>query len=738
MAEGHAVSAGRTLQLSVPSMDCASCATTVEAAITRAAPTAEPEARPASGTVRVRYDPLAADRSAIRAAVEAAGYPVTDETTTGTMLAAGRQEIWRSRRAVLTAVAAVGLVMGMVAEWVVGAAVGALPVAEVAFLVATMTGGAMIIRGGLRSVRELTMDIDLLMSVAIIGAWVASLAYGVALYFEAATLAVLFSLAELLERASMERARGALRALAALVPDEARVETPTGTELRPTSSVAAGDRVVVRPGEKLPLDGRVITGSSAIDQSTITGESVPEEVQPGDVVYAGTLNHTGALTVEVTAPAAESTIAEVTRLVDAAQRGDTAAEQFVDRFAGIYTPVIVSFAAVTMLAGPAILGVTQSTAIVYGLTLIVLACPCAFVIATPVSVVSSITAAAREGVVITGGVHLETLADATVALFDKTGTITTGMLSVTDVVGFGATAPEDALSIAAAIESDSSHPIARAIRTAADERLLDMGGSTAVESTTGVGIAGTVGGDRYRIGKPDAFVLDQPTSVTPLDAGEVVGPVVRPDRAVVAPLEEAGKTVVVIADDTGPIGAIALADTPRPAVADTIASLQRSGVQTTAMLTGDNERAAAAVATTAGVDTVHAGLLPEEKLAIVEAYQSRGATVAMFGDGVNDAPALAAADVGVAMGARGTDIAIDAADITLLDEGFAQTGRLRRLALATRRVIRQNIAAALLVKAVLAVGVPFGLVPIWAAVLIGDAGMTIAVTSNALRLRSVS
>ena len=738
MAEGHAVSAGRTLQLSVPSMDCASCATTVEAAITRAAPTAEPEARPASGTVRVRYDPLAADRSAIRAAVEAAGYPVTDETTTGTMLAAGRQEIWRSRRAVLTAVAAVGLVMGMVAEWVVGAAVGALPVAEVAFLVATMTGGAMIIRGGLRSVRELTMDIDLLMSVAIIGAWVASLAYGVALYFEAATLAVLFSLAELLERASMERARGALRALAALVPDEARVETPTGTELRPTSSVAAGDRVVVRPGEKLPLDGRVITGSSAIDQSTITGESVPEEVQPGDVVYAGTLNHTGALTVEVTAPAAESTIAEVTRLVDAAQRGDTAAEQFVDRFAGIYTPVIVSFAAVTMLAGPAILGVTQSTAIVYGLTLIVLACPCAFVIATPVSVVSSITAAAREGVVITGGVHLETLADATVALFDKTGTITTGMLSVTDVVGFGATAPEDALSIAAAIESDSSHPIARAIRTAADERLLDMGGSTAVESTTGVGIAGTVGGDRYRIGKPDAFVLDQPTSVTPLDAGEVVGPVVRPDRAVVAPLEEAGKTVVVIADGTGPIGAIALADTPRPAVADTIASLQRSGVQTTAMLTGDNERAAAAVATTAGVDTVHAGLLPEEKLAIVEAYQSRGATVAMFGDGVNDAPALAAADVGVAMGARGTDIAIDAADITLLDEGFAQTGRLRRLALATRRVIRQNIAAALLVKAVLAVGVPFGLVPIWAAVLIGDAGMTIAVTSNALRLRSVS
>jgi Cd2+/Zn2+-exporting ATPase len=719
-------------------MDCASCATTVEAAITRAAPTAEPEARPASGTVRVRYDPLAADRSAIRAAVEAAGYPVTDETTTGTMLAAGRQEIWRSRRAVLTAVAAVGLVMGMVAEWVVGAAVGALPVAEVAFLVATMTGGAMIIRGGLRSVRELTMDIDLLMSVAIIGAWVASLAYGVALYFEAATLAVLFSLAELLERASMERARGALRALAALVPDEARVETPTGTELRPTSSVAAGDRVVVRPGEKLPLDGRVITGSSAIDQSTITGESVPEEVQPGDAVYAGTLNHTGALTVEVTAPAAESTIAEVTRLVDAAQRGDTAAEQFVDRFAGIYTPVIVSFAAVTMLAGPAILGVTQSTAIVYGLTLIVLACPCAFVIATPVSVVSSITAAAREGVVITGGVHLETLADATVALFDKTGTITTGMLSVTDVVGFGATAPEDALSIAAAIESDSSHPIARAIRTAADERSLDMGGSTAVESTTGVGIAGTVGGDRYRIGKPDAFVLDQPTSVTPLDAGEVVGPVVRPDRAVVAPLEEAGKTVVVIADGTGPIGAIALADTPRPAVADTIASLQRSGVQTTAMLTGDNERAAAAVATTAGVDTVHAGLLPEEKLAIVEAYQSRGATVAMFGDGVNDAPALAAADVGVAMGARGTDIAIDAADITLLDEGFAQTGRLRRLALATRRVIRQNIAAALLVKAVLAVGVPFGLVPIWAAVLIGDAGMTIAVTSNALRLRSVS
>ena len=738
MVDGHAVSADRTLQLSVPSMDCASCATTVEAAIARAAPAAAPTARPASGTVRVRYDPLEVDRTAIRSAVEDAGYPVTDETTTGTMLAAGRQEVWRSRRAVLTAIAAVGLAVGMLTEWVISPAVGAVPVAEVAYLVATLTGGAVIIRGGLRSVRELTMDIDLLMSIAIVGAWVASLAYGVGLYFEAATLAVLFSIAELLERASMERARGALRALAALVPDEARVETPTGTALRPTASVAVGDHVVVRPGEKLPLDGRVIDGSSAIDQSTITGESVPEEVAPGDAVFAGTLNHTGAITLEVTAPAAESTIAEVTRLVDAAQRGDTAAEQFVDRFAGLYTPVIVVFAAVTMLAGPTLLGVTQSTAIVYGLTLIVLACPCAFVIATPVSVVSSITAAAREGIVITGGVHLETLADATVALFDKTGTVTTGVLSVTDVMGFDGTDPTEVLAVAAAIESDSSHPIARAIWAAGDAAGLQLRAPTAVESTTGVGIAGVVGTERYRIGKPDAFALEQPASVTPLEPAAIDGPVERIDRDVVAPLEAAGKTVVLLADADGPVGAVALADTARPDAAETIAALGRSGLGTTALLTGDNERAAAAIAAAAGIDTVHAGLLPDEKLALVEAYQADGATVVMFGDGVNDAPALAAADVGVAMGARGTDIAIDAADITLLDDGFAQTGRLRRLAVATRRVIRQNIGAALLVKALLAVGVPFGLVPIWAAVLIGDAGMTIAVTSNALRLRSVS
>jgi Cd2+/Zn2+-exporting ATPase len=738
MSDGHAVSADRTLQLSVPSMDCGSCGATVEEAIVRAAPAAEVTARPASGTVRVRYDPLEVDRATIRSAVEDAGYAVADETTTGTMLAAGRQEVWRSRRAVLTAVAAVGLVVGMLTEWVIETAVGAVPLAEMAYLLATVTGGAMIIRGGLRSARSLSMDIDLLMTVAIVGAWVASLVYGVGLYFEAATLAVLFSIAELLERASMERARGALRALAALVPDEARVETPTGTELRPTATVAVGDHVVVRPGEKLPLDGRVIAGTSAIDQSTITGESVPEEVGPGDAVYAGTLNHTGPITVEVTAPAAESTIAEVTRLVDAAQRGDTAAEQFVDRFAKIYTPVIVLFAAVTMLAGPALLGVTQSTAIVYGLTLIVLACPCAFVIATPVSVVSSITAAAREGIVITGGVHLETLADATVALFDKTGTVTTGVLSVTDVLGVAENDPAEVLAIAGAIESDSSHPIARAIHTAADATGTELQAPTAVESTTGVGIAGAVGTKRYRIGKPDAFALEQPATVRPLDAGPIAGPVDRIDRDVVAPLEAAGKTVVLIADETGPIGVVALADTPRPAAAETIAALERSGLQTTALLTGDNERAAAATAAAAGIDTVHAALLPDEKLTLVEEYQADGATVVMFGDGVNDAPALAAADVGVAMGARGTDIAIDAADITLLDDGFAQTGRLRRLALATRRVIRQNITAALLVKALLAVGVPFGLVPIWAAVLIGDAGMTIAVTSNALRLRSVS
>ena len=467
MSDGHDVSADRTLQLSVPSMDCVSCASTVEAAIARAAPAAEATARPASGTVKIRYDPLSADRSAIRMAVEGAGYPITDETTSGTMLAAGRQAIWRSRRAVLTGVATVGLLVGMLAEWVFPAAVGSVPLAELAYLAATVIGGAAILRGGLRSARELSMDIDLLMSIAIVGAWAASLVYGVALYFEAATLAVLFSIAELLERASMERARGALRALAALVPDEARVETDTGTELRPTELVELGDHVIVRPGEKLPLDGQVIAGTSAIDQSTITGESIPDEVGPGDMVYAGTLNHTGPITIEVGAPAAESTIAEVTRLVDAAQRGDTAAEQFIDRFAGIYTPIIVSSAAITMLAGPTLLGVTQSTAIVYGLTLIVLACPCAFVIATPVSVVSSITAAAREGIVITGGVHLETLAEATVALFDKTGTVTTGVLSVTDVLGFADTDPSEILAIAATVESDSAHPIAKAIITAA-------------------------------------------------------------------------------------------------------------------------------------------------------------------------------------------------------------------------------------------------------------------------------
>ncbi len=738
MSDGHDVSADRTLQLSVPSMDCASCASTVEAAIARAAPAAEATARPASGTVKIRYDPLSADRSAIRMAVEGAGYPITDETTSGTMLAAGRQAIWRSRRAVLTGVATVGLLVGMLAEWVFPAAVGSVPLAELAYLAATVIGGAAILRGGLRSARELSMDIDLLMSIAIVGAWAASLVYGVALYFEAATLAVLFSIAELLERASMERARGALRALAALVPDEARVETDTGTELRPTELVELGDHVIVRPGEKLPLDGQVIAGTSAIDQSTITGESIPDEVGPGDMVYAGTLNHTGPITIEVGAPAAESTIAEVTRLVDAAQRGDTAAEQFIDRFAGIYTPIIVSSAAITMLAGPTLLGVTQSTAIVYGLTLIVLACPCAFVIATPVSVVSSITAAAREGIVITGGVHLETLAEATVALFDKTGTVTTGVLSVTDVLGFADTDPSEILAIAATVESDSAHPIAKAITTAAGEMELDTEAPTAVESTTGVGIAGTVNTVRYEIAKPDAFPLDAPAMVAHMDDAAGADTVDRLDREVIAPMERAGKTVVVVADAGGPIGAIGLADTPRAAAAETISALEQTGVRSTALLTGDNERAAATTAAVAGIETVHAGLLPDEKLAIVESYQDRGAIVAMFGDGVNDAPALAAADVGVAMGARGTDIAIDAADITLLDEGFAQIGRLRRLAVATRRVIRQNVAAALFVKALLAIGVPFGLVPIWAAVLIGDAGMTIAVTSNALRLRSVS
>ena len=617
------------------------------------------------------------------------------------------------------------------------------------FLAAVALGGQEILREGARSARALRLDIDFLMSVAILGALTASLAFGESLYFEAATLAVLFSIAELLEGYAMDRARQSLRELMELSPDEATVRRDGEEVTVPVETVAVGEVVVVRPGEKVPTDGVVVDGESAIDQSPVTGESVPVEKTDGDEVYAGTVNETGYLEIQVTSAAGDDTLSRIVELVEDAQSNQTDREQFVERFASKYTPAVVAFAVLTTLGTPFVFGVTWPTAVVYGLTLLVLACPCAFVISTPVSVVSGITSAARHGVLVKGGDHLEAMGRVDAVAFDKTGTLTTGDLAVTDVVPLNGNSETDVLACARGLESRSEHPIAEAIVERAEDLGVDAPEVAGFESVTGKGVRATLDGDPHVAGKPGLFE-ELGFDLTHVHAATDGGVVTRAARErcerndcldlledTVPDLQSQGKTVVLVGTEDELEGLIAVAESIRPGAREAVARLRALGVERTVMLTGDNERTAQAVGDEVGVDEVRAELLPDEKVAAVDELVAEYGDVAMVGDGINDAPALATATVGIAMGAAGTDTALETADVALMGDDLSKLPYLYELAGDANAVIRQNVWASLGVKAALALAVPFGLVPIWLAVLAGDAGMTVGVTGNAMRLARV-
>jgi len=748
-----------TTKFTVPEMDCPSCAGKIEKSLDKAGVTAY-KTRPTNGTVVVTYDSSEAGEAEIISAIERAGYEVTDSSSDeseGQNATEERESIWVSPRALKTWISGGFVALGLLLEFFLTGQNGQIAsllgtelfVADGLFLVAVAFGGQEILRNGYYSARNLNLDIDFLMSVAILGALVASLAFGEALYFEAATLAFLFSIAELLERYSMDRARNSLRELMDLSPDEATVKRDSSTETVPVDEVAVGDVVVVKPGEKIPLDGTVVDGESAVNQAPITGESVPVDKAMGDEVYAGTINEEGYLEVEVTSEAGDNTLSRIVEMVEDAQSNKTEREQFVERFSAYYTPVVVAFAVLTTVGSPYVLGTTWPTAVVYGLTLLVLACPCAFVISTPVSVVSGITSAAKNGVLIKGGNHLEAMGSVDVVAFDKTGTLTKGELTVTDVVPLNENSEEDVLRCARGLEQRSEHPIGEAIVAEAGsmgvaEREIDD-----FESITGKGVRADLDGTPHFAGKPGLFeeLGFDLSHVHATTDGGVVTQTARQmcDRnncldlleETVPQLQAEGKTVVLVGTEDELEGIVAVADEIRPEAARTIARLRDLGVSRTVMLTGDNERTARAIADQVGVDEYRAELLPDEKVAAVEELIEEHEGVAMVGDGINDAPALATATVGIAMGAAGTDTALETADIALMGDDLAKLPYLYELANDANGVIRQNIWASLGVKAGLALAVPFGYVPIWLAVLAGDAGMTMAVTGNAMRLSRV-
>ncbi|MFP4591501.1 MAG: heavy metal translocating P-type ATPase [Halobacteriales archaeon] len=741
-----------TVRLDVPEMDCPTCAQKVESSVGSLEGVSSVDPRVTSGTVAVTYD----DRTtpeAIAERVERAGYAVVD----GPEPVGPEGSVWTGSRAVKTWISGLLVGLGLLFAFAlatnpaVATVLGReLVLADVLFLVAAAVAGQVIFRNGYYSLRNRNLDIDLLMSIAILGAVAAGLGFGESLYFEAATLAFLFSVAELLEASAMERARTSLRELLALSPAEATVIRDGREVTLPVEAVVVGDVVAVRPGEKVPMDGVVREGASAVDQAPITGESVPVDKVVGDEVYAGTINESGYLEVEVTSAAGENTIDRIVSLVEDAEAARTDREQFVDRFAGYYTPVVVALGVLLAVVPPLAVGASWPTYVVYGLTLLVLACPCAFVISTPVSVVSGVTSAAKHGVLIKGGRYLEAMGGVGAVALDKTGTLTTGELTVTDVVPLNGNTEADVLRCARGLEARSEHPLGQAIVERAAAEGVSGREAEAFENLTGEGVRAELDGTVHYAGKPALFE-DLGFDLTHVHATTDGGVVTTRSRQLcerndcvdlleetIPALQAAGKTVVLVGTDDELEGVIAVADRVRPGAAEAVARLRALGIDRVVMLTGDNERTARAIAEAVGIDEVRAGLLPEAKVEAVRELEAEvDGGVAMVGDGVNDAPALATATVGVAMGAAGTDTAIETADVALMADDLSRLPYLYDLAHRANGVIRQNVGASLAVKAALVVGVPFGLVPIWVAVLLGDVGMTVGVTGNAMRLARV-
>ncbi|WP_458206817.1 heavy metal translocating P-type ATPase [Haladaptatus sp. NG-SE-30] len=755
---GYEVDDTRTETLSVPDMDCPSCAGKVENALDDVVGVTEYDTQPTSG--RVVVTATETSRDDLVKAVEGAGYEVADVASDDGQAVGSPREVWTSPRALKTWTGAAFLVAGLVLHFLVPAVNPTLfdalgrefTVADLGFLAATAISGQVIVRNGYYSAKNASLDIDLLMGAGILGA------LAVGLYFEAATLAVLFSIAELLERFSMDRARNSLRELIDLSPDTATVRRDSDEETLPVEEVHVGDTVVVRPGEKIPVDGDVRDGTSSVNQAPITGESVPVEKSEGDEVFAGTVNGEGYLEVEATAEAGDSTLSHIVELVEDAESNQTEHEQFVDRFASYYTPVVVTAAILTAAVPPLLFGRTFEVWFVRGLTLLVVACPCAFVISTPVSVVSGITSAARNGVLVKGGDHLEAMGEVDTVAFDKTGTLTKGELAVTDVISLNGNSEDDVLRCAHSLERRSEHPIAEAIVDHAHERGVEEREVSDFESLTGKGVRADLDGVTHYAGKPALFAelgFDLEHTHVSTDGGMVMDDDVAEDATVetesicdhrddcldllsevVPRFEQEGKTIVLVGTEDELEGVVAVADEVRPGASETVARLHDLAISRVVMLTGDNEGTARAIAEEVGVDEYRAELLPEDKVEVVESLADDG--VAMVGDGINDAPAMAAATVGIAMGAAGTDTAIETADVALMGDDIEKLPYLRNLARKANRVIRQNIWASLAVKGVLAVGAPLGLVQVVHAIVIGDMGMSLGVTTNAMRLAGIS
>ncbi|MFW9811731.1 MAG: heavy metal translocating P-type ATPase [Candidatus Thorarchaeota archaeon] len=577
----------------------------------------------------------------------------------------------------------------------------------IVFIVSMLSAGQFIIPRGVRGLLKLKLDMHFLMSSASIGAMI------IGAPAEGAAVMFLFFISMLLEEKAEDQVRKEIQSLVQLEPPTVTIKMKGAEACMPPTEVQVGDVLIVRPGSRIGLDGAIIAGSTSVNQAPITGESVPVTKVIGDQVYAGTINNEGYIEVQVTHDTHDTVLSRIVTLVEEAKKKKAPTEKLISRFSRVYTPIMVTL---TILLGlfTYVLGATLNEAIYRGLTLLVISCPCAFVVSIPVSMVSSIAGSARSGVLVKGGVHIEELAKTDFVAFDKTGTLTEGELSVKDVCLHNDTTRAEILSAAASLEQKSEHPIARALVASLENEEISISETGDFTAIPGKGVGGQIGNKHFLVGNRRLLDDEQ----IPLDS-----------------LMEHNcgyGTMVYVAQEREHLGTIILSDKLRPGAKDSVKELREMGIETI-MLTGDSEDIATEIAQEIGIDRCKADLLPDEKVNTINELKSKGTTL-MVGDGINDAPALAAASVGIAMGAVASDAALETSDVALMDQDLGKIPILIKKAKKTMSIVRQNISISISLKLLTGILATLGLVNLWFAILVGDMGLTFAVIANALRL----
>ena len=695
----------RHVAIAIQGMDCSDCALVVEHSLGRMAGVLGARVNYVARRVWIEYDGWETNQRAIEQRIRSLGYQIPLE---------GRQKWLQQNHGLLMSLAA-GLLL--LAGWGGGQFLGFHPLLSQGILMAAyVVGGWEIAQHAFHALKERQFDTDLLMAAAAIGAG------ALGEWAEGALLVFLFSLGHALEERALEKARSAIASLADLSPRTALVRREGQGEVElPVEQVVLQDWVIIRPGTRIPVDGVILSGSSGIDQSPVTGESIPVDKTAGDLVFAGTINGEGALEVRASRLAADSTLARVMKMVEEAQAQKSPTQQVMERFERAFVPAVL-IGTLLVIAVPPVFGVPLRIAFMRAMTLLVAASPCALALGAPASILAGVAQAARGGVLVKGGAHLENLGRIRMVAFDKTGTITHGKPEVT---GVATLCPEEwsegqVLALAAGLEIRSAHPLAQAVVRAARSRDIALAAVGDVESLTGLGLRSSLAGRMVLVGS--------------LKLVESCGIAIQPDvLGQVERLEEDGKTVVLVAVGEGVVGLVELADTLRPGVRDVLARLSELGVEKTTMLTGDAPRVAAAITRQAGLSEYIAGLMPEDKAAAIQSLMQTYGVVAMVGDGVNDAPALAHATVGIAMGGASTDVALETADVALMGDSLDQLPFAIGLGRATRRIILQNLVIAMGVILVLGAASLTGWIGIGTAVFFHE-GSTIVVVLNALRL----